>query len=68
MPDLPTITVTTAQANKLLEVFGDANGYRAWLKEAVKEEARNRIARSLHDDANAQVRAGLASFETELPE
>ena len=33
MPDLPTITVTQAQADRLLAVFpGGAAAYRAWLK------------------------------------
>lgn len=42
MPDLPTITVTDAQATKLLEFFGDADAYKAWLREAIKREIRSR--------------------------
>lgn len=36
MPTLPTITVTDAQMQRLLAVFGDAVKYRAWLVQQLK--------------------------------
>lgn len=41
MPDLPTFTVTDAQAQRLMRVFGTPAAYREWLRRqitaAVKE-------------------------------
>lgn len=68
MPDLPTITVTGAQATKLLELFGNVAEYKKWLKEAVRIEAIRRQTVVLAEIANAQVRDGIAAFEAEIPE
>jgi hypothetical protein len=38
MPDLPTLTVTDAQAARLLTVFGSAQAYRDWLKATIIHE------------------------------
>lgn len=35
MPDLPTLTVTQAQADRMLAAYGSAAGYRQWLKTAI---------------------------------
>jgi phosphate starvation-inducible protein PhoH len=67
MPDLPTITVTAPQATKLLELFGSANEYKKWLKEAVRVEAIRRQTVVLQEAANAQVRDAIMTFETEIP-
>lgn len=37
MPNLPTVNVTQAQADRILAVFGDIPTYRRWLATAVKE-------------------------------
>lgn len=68
MPDLPTITVSSAQATRLMELFGDVASYKKWLKAAVREEARRLHAVALTEVANQSVRDGLAVLETELPE
>lgn len=46
MPDLPTLTVNQAQVDVLLATFGDANGYKDWLKKAIVREVdkRKRVA------------------------
>lgn len=67
MPDLPTITVTAAQATKLLELFGDVPSYKKWLKEAIRQEAIRRHAAVLSNQANQTVRDGIAAFEAEIP-
>jgi hypothetical protein len=33
MPNLPTFTVTDAQAARLLAAFGSTENYKAWLKQ-----------------------------------
>ena len=65
--DLPTISVTNAQAAKLIELFGSAAEYKQWLRQAVREEALRRHAQTLRDQANTAVREGLEALESELP-
>ena len=67
MPNLPTISVTDAQLAKCVGVFGDAAGYRAWLKAALRDEVQRRTARQLDEDANTAKRAALAALESDLP-
>ncbi len=35
MPDLPTITVTQAQADRMLSAWGSAANYKTWLKQMI---------------------------------
>ena len=42
MPDLPTLTVSTSQVAVLLAAFEDADGYKTWLKQALRAEVRSR--------------------------
>lgn len=35
MPTLPTLTVTDAQATRMIAAFGSAEAYRTWLKEQI---------------------------------
>ena len=49
MPNLPTVTVTDAQSAKCVSAFTDAAGYKAWLKQAVRDEVQRRAARRLGD-------------------
>jgi hypothetical protein len=35
MPDLPTITVTQAQADRMLAAYGSVANYRLWLKTTI---------------------------------
>lgn len=37
MPDLPTLTVTQAQADRMLAAYGSVANYRQWLKEQIIE-------------------------------
>lgn len=67
MPDLPTITVTQPQATKLLALFGNANEYKKWLKEAVRQEAIRRQTVILNEEANTTVREALDAFKSEIP-
>lgn len=66
MPDLPTITVTTAQATKALAAFGDVAGYKAWLRQAVQTEVKTRMWVQ-HQQAEEEARLERqAQYESEL--
>lgn len=67
MPNLPTITVTAPQLAKCVEAFTDADGYKAWLKQAVRDEVQRRTARALDEQHNAAKAAALAALEAGLP-
>jgi hypothetical protein len=60
--------VTAAQAQRLLQAFGDAQGYRRWLKRSLLDEVERREARRLHDEANTGVREALEQLRGELPD
>ncbi len=59
MPNLPTLTVTAEQADRLLAIFGDAEAYRAWLKDAIKTyviaQERHRVFRTEQEDREARI-------------
>lgn len=67
MPNLPTLTITQAQLDACVAAFTDANGYKAWLKTAVRDEVLRREARRLDEEANTAKRDALAAMESELP-
>ena len=49
MPNLPTIFVTDAQADRLLAAFGSVENYKAWLKATLIDyvvEHEDRVARN----------------------
>jgi len=67
MPNLPTVMLTDAQLAKCVAVFGDAAGYRTWLKAAVRDEVLRRESRRLDEEANTAKADALAAYETDLP-
>jgi uncharacterized membrane protein YheB (UPF0754 family) len=67
MPDLPSLTVTGPQATRLLQSFGDAAGYKKWLKQALLDEVQRREARDLDEAHNEAKRAALLALRDELP-
>jgi len=67
LPNLPTVTVTDAQSAKCVSAFTDAAGYKAWLKQAVRDEVQRRAARRLDEEHNAAKKAALAALDAELP-
>lgn len=68
MPTLPSITVTAPQLAKCVEAFTDADGYKAWLKTAIRDEVQRRTARNLDEAHNTAKRDALEALEAELPE
>lgn len=67
MPTLPSLTVTDTQLAKCVAAFGDAAGYKAWLKTALRDEVLRRESRRLDEAANTAKRDALAAMESELP-
>ena len=57
MPDLPTLTVTTAQAQRITAAFGTVTDYRKWLRNAVIMQVVSR-----------EGAADQTALETEIPE
>ncbi len=56
---LPTITVTDAQAQRLLAAFGTADNYKKWLKIQLVRYVLNVEAQKAYDQ---HVSAGLTEF------
>lgn len=54
MPDLPTLTVSQAQATRLLEAFGTTAQYKDWLK--------TQITAHVLQYENAKIEAATAAF------
>ena len=67
MPTLPTLTITQAQLDACVAAFTDANGYKTWLKAAVRDEVLRRESRRLDEAANTAKRDALAAVEASLP-
>lgn len=57
MPTLPTLTVTQAQADRLLAAFGSTAAYKEWLKDAL-------IGYVIHQETKTQVQAVQDSAKT----
>lgn len=60
MPDLPTLNVTPAQADRLLAAFGSVAKYREWLRKALQDyvivSERERLRAGLEEDIVASDR------------
>lgn len=57
MPDLPTLTVTQAQADRIVAAFGSVANYRTWLKEAVRDRVRNVEVEKIRAQSEADMKA-----------
>lgn len=66
MPDLPTITVTSAQATRITTAFGDVATYRAWLREQIKDYVVTKEAEAIYEQATAQMEASAAQVRADL--
>lgn len=67
MPTLPSLTVTDTQLAKCVAAFTDANGYKTWLKAALREEVLRREALRMDIAASAAKRTALNALDAELP-
>lgn len=79
MPDLPTITVTATQADRLLAAFNGQTAddgtsltaqqaYKRWLVEQLRAYVLRSEARTLDESHNVSKRAALEQVEAELPD
>lgn len=67
MPNLPTVTVTDAQATRILAVYGDAATYKAWLIEQIRAHVLT-VEMNALESAHAQARLDKqAQVDAELP-
>lgn len=78
MPTLPTVTVTQAQADRMLAAYGDVAGYKRWLVESIKTYVVEQEAKKIQDaeyqrslqfetDRRAQLDALAASLTVTTP-
>ena len=66
MPVLPTLTVTQAQADYLLGVFGTQEAYKAWLLAQIKGRVMDLELQKARDDANQYVEQRRVALEASL--
>lgn len=66
MPDLPTLTVTDAQAVRMLAVFGDVATYKAWLRSRIVAYVLEQEQRRMAVEALEAQRAALGALRVEL--
>lgn len=66
MPNLPTISVTQAQADRILAVFGDVTAYKEWLLQSligyVQQSELSKLRETQQQDFDkkrAEVRSSL---------
>lgn len=77
MPDLPTITVSNAQANRILDTFKakfntntqaeTAQAYRAWLSRLIRSEVLAYEAELFDLSRDADKQTHLDTVTSELP-
>lgn len=66
MPDLPTLTVTSAQATRIQAAFGGAEEYRTWLRQAIRGYVTAKEEQNLRVRFDADVQAAVTSVNTDL--
>lgn len=66
MPTLPTLTVTDAQATRLLAAFGSVENYKAWLKEALIARVVEHEAREVEQNAAIARENNRVKLQTEI--
>lgn len=66
MPQLPTLTVSAVQADRLMAVFGSPEAYKSWLMKNLKARVMEVELESAKADAKAYLDTRRASLETEM--
>ena len=67
MPTLPTLTVTQAQADRMLATYGDVATYKEWLRVQIIDYVLRSEAQALDEQHNTTKGAALASLAAEMP-
>lgn len=66
MPTLPTLTVTQAQLDRLVAVFGDAPSYKEWLRTELVKYVTEKEAEAIRAQAQADIEAKRGQVATDL--
>jgi hypothetical protein len=66
VPDLPTLTVTDSQADRILAAFDDQGAYLAWLRKQLVEYVVNVELSRMQADALEQQRQAVTVLRAEL--
>jgi hypothetical protein len=66
MPNLPTLTVTQAQMDRLLQTFGDVNGYKSWLRQQVKAAVFDHESLAIQNQAKADIEVRRTEINADL--
>lgn len=53
MPALPTLTVTQAQADRMIAAYGSVTAYKQWLRESIAAFVAHRETQATLDQINA---------------
>lgn len=67
MPDLPTLTITDAQADRCLAAWGSVAAYREWLADAVRRYVRTSERAAVLEPLQQQLRDALAALDADDP-
>lgn len=66
MPTLPTLTVTQAQADRLLAAFGTTKAYKDWLKENLIQYVIDHESVTDFDNLRQSIAAKQTQLQTDL--
>lgn len=66
MPNLPTLTVTQAQLDRLIAVFGDATQYKAWLRTQLVRAVLEHEAEQIREKAQQDVETRRAEVAQDI--
>lgn len=66
MPNLPTLTVTDAQASRITAAFGSVTAYKQWLKEKIIEHVLDFEDREFDSQYMEQRATRRAQAESDL--
>lgn len=66
MPQLPTLTVTDAQAARMLAAYGTVDAYKAWLIEQIIGHVLDHEQKRMATEALEQQRTAMAALRAEL--
>jgi hypothetical protein len=67
MPDLPTITVTGAQATRILAAFESVPNYKEELRQWVVDRVQQYELRQLDEENNVKKRDRATQIQSALP-
>lgn len=66
MPDLPTLTVTAAQATRIQNAYGSVEQYRTWLRQAIRNYVKAMERETLQEQYVADLDASAAAVDSDL--